>query len=59
MRQLNKLLQAWIINMQMFCNIYHFDCQCQLFLTLKYIPGLSIFVYAGNEERKNGALDVV
>ena len=27
--------------------------------TLKDIPCLSIFVYSGNEECKNGALDVV
>ena len=27
--------------------------------TLKDIPGLSIFVYGGNEECKNGAMDVV
>ena len=27
--------------------------------TLKYILGLSIFVFGGNKERKNGALNVV
>ena len=28
-------------------------------LTLKYILGLSIFVFVGNKERKNGGLNVV
>ena len=27
--------------------------------TLKYIMGLSIFVFGGNKEHKNGALNVV
>ena len=29
------------------------------FKNLKYILGLSIFVFGGNKERKNGALNVV
>ena len=28
-------------------------------LTLKYILGISIFVFGGNKERRNGALNVV
>ena len=42
----------------MFFSISHIDCQCQ-FLTLKDIFGLSIFVFGGNKESKNGALSFV
>ena len=48
-----------MIHIHMFFSIHHIDFKCQLFITLNYILGLSIFVSGDNKERKNGALNVV